>query len=186
VIAITTGRQTSQRLNTLLKELAYTIPNSKIVRRGKSSIDQLTVRLVEDGFSRLIMLCRWHGGPGRIDFYNVNPNGLTRLPPSIVLKQVRLRREYPRGGRHLAQAIACESEVSAQTQRFAASLSRILGLPVGNLKELSHDKAVIQIASAADGSLQIAVTSSPSGNEVGPRLIVSQPTWNANESQNES
>jgi rRNA maturation protein Rpf1 len=175
VIAITTGRQTSQRLNTLLKELAYTIPNSKIVRRGKSSIDELTARLVEGGFSRLIMLCRWHGGPGRIDFYNVNPNGLTRLSPSIVLKGVRLRREYPRGGRHLAQAIACESEVSAQTQRFAASLSRILELPVGNLKELSHDKAVIQIASAADGSLQIAVTSSPSGNEVGPRLIVLQP-----------
>jgi rRNA maturation protein Rpf1 len=184
VIAITTGRQTSQRLNTLLKELAYTVPNSKIVRRGKSSKEQLAARLFESGFSRVVMLHRWHGGPGRIDFYDIKSNGLNRIFPSIVLRGVRLRREFQRGGSHLAQAIKCDSEASAETQRFAARLGTILELPLMSVKEYSREKGVIQVADGSADSVHIVVAAPHSGIEVGPRLTVSKLVWNANEEKN--
>ena len=118
MIGLTTGREPNQRLNSLLKELADTIPNSKISRRGKSSRQELGRRLLDDGISHAITIYRWHGGPGRIDLFNVKPNGMERVPPSILLRSVRLRKEYGVGGRYLCHAITyANASTSCKTSR---------------------------------------------------------------------
>ena len=61
MIGLTAGRET-QRLNTLLKELSAAIPNSRISRRGKSSVQDLGRKLLDEGFDHAVALYRWHGG----------------------------------------------------------------------------------------------------------------------------
>jgi len=95
VIAFTTGRQTNQRLNTLLKELVHSLPNARAVRRGKSNLEGLGWRLFEEGFEYATILKRWHGGPGRVDFFKVEAQGLTVLAPSLLLKTVNSRENTP-------------------------------------------------------------------------------------------
>jgi rRNA maturation protein Rpf1 len=93
VIGFTTGRQTGQRLNSLLKELVQAIPKARVIRRGKSSLDDLSRRLSEEGLDYAIILRRQHGGPGRIGFFRVEGKGLRPLAPSVVLRGVKPGRE---------------------------------------------------------------------------------------------
>jgi rRNA maturation protein Rpf1 len=177
VIGLTTGRQTSQRLNSLLKDLAHSIPRAKIIRRGKSSLEELSTRLIEEGVNHAIMLYRWHGGPGRVDFYEVQPTSTTLLTPSILLKAAKLKREYDQPSRSVAEAVTCEGKVTVQTRRFSSVLSQVLELPESSLPPSPQLRSTLHVSETADGLIQLALTSPPIVREVGPRLLVSRLFW---------
>jgi len=180
VIGLTTGRQSNQRLNSLLKELVHVIPRARIVRRGKSSLDDLGRRLFEEGLEWVLVVQRWHGGPGRVDFLKVEANSLTRLPPSMLLKAVKLRREYTPRVNCVAQAITCDPEVSVVTRRFVHHLSKVLDLAESALPADPELGSSFHIREIGGGSFLLTVTSPPAETDVGPRLVVSRLIWGSN------
>ena len=177
MIAFTTGRQTNQRLNTLLKELVHSLPNARAVRRGKSNLEGLGWRLFEEGFEYATILKRWHGGPGRVDFFKVEAQGLTVLAPSLLLKTVKLKREYSNPGKHTAEAITNDTKLSSPTQRFVRHLSTILNLAESTLPTRSEITSTLHITETGDGCILLTLTSPPAQQEVGPRLLISRLIW---------
>ena len=173
MIGLTTGRESNQRLNTLLKELALSIPNSHITRRGKSSKKELYSRLFYEGFTHAIVLYRWHGGPGRLDFFNVKPECMEQVPPSVLLKSVTLRREY---ATHEAPRITAITygDVSTITRRLGKALSNILELPEA---ESTHDvRCSLHLRDNEEGT-EIVIKSPVSVRELGPKLVISRLIW---------
>jgi len=184
VIALTTGRETSQRLNSLLNDLAHTIPNAKIVRRGKSSIQELTERLVGEGVDYALAIYRTHGGPGRIELLRVQPAAMSAIPPMIMLSSVKLRREYAEHSRYVAQAITFDKAISDQARRFCEVLSRVLRLPTLNLHADTRLKSTLHVSERTDGLIQLVATS-PAQRQVGPRLLISRLIWDLHASKQE-
>jgi rRNA maturation protein Rpf1 len=129
VISFTTGRETNQHLNSLLKELTHVVPKSKIIRRGKSNREELAFKLYENGFTHAIGIYRQHGGPGRIDFFTVNANGMSSLSPSAILKSVKLGREYQNRTKCTARAVTHNVDLTEETLLFCHTLSSALELP---------------------------------------------------------
>jgi rRNA maturation protein Rpf1 len=173
VIGLTTGRETTQRLNILLKELVSTIPNSKIIRRGRSSLEELGRRLSNDGIRHAVAIYRWHGGPGRIDLFNVNKIGLEQVPPSILLKSVKLRREYEITERHFCSAITY-ADVSAATRRFGHAISGIIELP--ELESADNVACSLHIRNS-NREFEAVVTAPGAKREIGPKLVISNLLW---------
>jgi rRNA maturation protein Rpf1 len=173
MIGLTTGRETSQRLNILLKELSAVIPNARVVRRGKSSIENLSMRLLDDGFTHAVGIYRWHGGPGRIDFFNVTRNGMRQVPPIVLLGYVVLRREYPT--KHKSSMIDALSfeKTSTKTLRLAHVLSEILELPQ---VEYSSSSSCSLHLRESNVSIELAVIS-PDCRDIGPKLVLSKLLW---------
>lgn len=177
MIGLTTGRQTNQGLNSLLKELSHAIPRARVIRRGKSSLEDLGRRFCDKELDYGIILQRWHGGPGRIDFLRVEAKGLTPVAPSVLLRAVKLRREYEHQGKHAAQAITCDARISQSTRRFAQQLSMILDLPQSTIPADFKVKSSFHLSEFRDGSILLTMTSPPGQEEVGPRLLVSRLIW---------
>ena len=174
MIGLTTGRETSQRLNILLKELASTIPNSRISRRGKSSLEDLSRRFVEEGFGHAVALYRWHGGPGRIEFFNVKPSGLEQVPPTLLLRSVKLRREYGIRGQHTINAITCQGS-SAEARRLREVLTKALELPES--ESFKNATCSLHVRESTRETIELVVTSPPCTREIGPKLVISGLLW---------
>ena len=173
MIGLTTGRETNQRLNSLIKELGTSIPNSRITRRGKSSKAELARRLLEDGFTHALIAYRWHGGPGRLDFFNVKPYGMEQLPPSALLKSVTLRRELGEQSTHKIAAITLE-QGSKTTRRLGQVLSTVLELP---LLESSHDLPCSMHLRDNGKTTEVVIRSLVNMRDLGPKLAISKLVW---------
>ena len=173
MIGLTTGRETNQRLNSLIKELGIAIPNSRITRRGKSSRDDLARRLLDIGFTHALIAYRWHGGPGRLDFFNVEPGGMEHVAPSAVLKSVTLRREFGEQSGHKIAAITCE-QASKTTRRFADILSTVLEIP---LSESRQDLPCTLNLRGNGKAIEIVVRSPVNMRDLGPKLVISKLIW---------
>lgn len=173
MIGLTTGRETNQRLNSLIKELGISLPNSRITRRGKSSKEELARRLLEDGFTHALIAYRWHGGPGRLDFFNVKPGGMEQVPPSALLKSVTLRREFGGQSNPKIAALTCE-QVSQTTRRFAGVLSSVLELPLSE----SRQGLPCSMHLRDNGKMtELVVRSLINMRDLGPKLVISKLIW---------
>jgi len=173
VIGLTTGRETNQRLNSLIKELGTSIPNSRIARRGKSSKEDLARRLLDDGFTHALIAYRWHGGPGRLDLFNVKPGGMEHVPPSALLKSVTLRREFGGQSNPKIAAITCE-QASETTRRLAGVLSNILELPLSETRQ----SLLCSMHLRDNGKMTELVVRSPVNmRDLGPKLVISKLIW---------
>jgi rRNA maturation protein Rpf1 len=177
VIGFTTGRQTTQRLNSLLKEIAYATPKASVVRRGKSSLADLGRRLSEEGVEYAVILYRWQGGPGRMDFFKLDSTNLTPIAPSALLSSVKLRREFGLQGKHVAQAVTCASELSVTARKFAHHLSELFGLPESVTPPSSEFSASFHVGETPRKFITFSLTSPPRVKEVGPKLFVSRLVW---------
>ena len=173
MIGLTTGRESNQRLNTLLKELVIALPNSRVARRGKSSKEELARRLLDEGFTHAVILYRWHGGPGRLDFFNIKPEGMEQVLPSVLLNSVTLRREC--GSHETAKISAITYEqTSSTTRRFGHILSNILEIPEAE----SHHGIPYSLHLRDSGKgTEIVVKSLVSNRDLGPKLVISRLLW---------
>ena len=158
----------------LLKELADAIPDSRIVRRGKSSMVELGRRLGDDGIGHAIAVYRWHGGPGRIDLFNVNAAGLEHVPPSILLKFVKLRREYSTTGRYVCSCITY-GNASAATRRLGHAMSSVLELP--EMQSAENTACSLHLRNVNKESAEAVVTSPAGVRDVGPKLVIFDQVW---------
>lgn len=114
MIRLTIGRRTDQRVNALLKDIAYSLLSTNIMRRGKTSLTGPASRLRDEGMRYTLAFFRGHGELGRIDFFDVQQTDVALLVPSLLVKVVKLRREYGENRRFIAQAIT--SDVAASDE----------------------------------------------------------------------
>jgi rRNA maturation protein Rpf1 len=173
VISLTTGRETNQRLNSLIKELGISIPNSRITRRGKSNKQDLARRLLDDGFTHAVIAYRWHGGPGRLDFFNVKPDGMEQVLPTALLESVTLRREYEGQNDPRIAGITYE-QVSKTTRRFARILSSILELPSSESRPALRCSMHLRDNGR---KTELVVRSLANMRDLGPKLVISELIW---------
>lgn len=172
MILVTTSKAPTQRINSFVKDLRHSLPAVKVVRRGKTGMEELPDRLRAEGCDRLLVVGRRHGAPGRIDLYTLKNDNLIAHDPTIFLREVRLRREYDVVGRFQARGITRQSAPSLS--RIAEALSEFFQLPEAEPTELSVS---LHISRSDHGSLRISLTNPPSIREVGPSMSVERVLW---------
>lgn len=92
-IGISTSLRPTRRIRSFCKDLQVSIPNSVYLTRGKSNIYELSGRFAEVKCGKFMVINRWKGGPGIVDFYQIN-EGLIRLNDKICIGGIKLRREF--------------------------------------------------------------------------------------------
>jgi rRNA maturation protein Rpf1 len=160
-----------------MNDLAHSIPNSQLLKRGKLSFEELIDSLIELNSDRAIIVYRWKGNPGKIELRKFEKPSLKLLPPIIYLASVRLRREYPVKGRFKAEAVSVGLNSDPETLKLAEVLSQFLNLPLINLKGGTSCKTSIHIVKHPVYKAKAALTSPPALREVGPSFIVRHMIW---------
>jgi len=167
VIAITTGRRPTKRINSFARDLAHSIPKTILVRRGKLGVEALAAHLQGQGVKKLITIYRWKGGPGLLRFEDVLSGRLQPFPLLLKLKGVKLRREYPTLRSGLAEAIVFEDKSNQMVKSLAEKLSKFLSLPL----RPSGRGAEFLLRLSAQGSLVKVALVDSINSEIGPSFI---------------
>lgn len=152
------------------------------INRGKLSLEGVAEKALEFNVERVLIVERWKGGPGKIQFFEVSEKGLRLIPPLIYLKGVKLQREFPeakpKGRRIKSLALAASQSVSLEVKKLEDALSKFFGIPLIPYGETvrSYD-ALMQITLGQQGFLTVTFRLIPEMLEVGPRIKVSHLIW---------
>lgn len=165
-------------MRSLCHDLERVIPNAIRINRGKLSFSELIGKVFDVEADRLIIVERWKGGPGRIQFFQISSE-VTHLPPLLILGGVKTQIDFGRR-RRLSKNIAVTviDDPPKNIMDLAKFLSQFLKVPLSITKS-SEEKVTtaIQISPIHDGGARIQFNAPPSGTEVGPRLIVKKAVW---------
>lgn len=176
---LTTSRRPTGRIRTFCRELANSIPDVVRVNRGKMSLDGVAEKAIELEAERVVVVDRWHGGPGKIGLFQVSSTGLKPVPPLMLIKGLRLRRELNEV-RRCAQytVITMEPEDSVGLTKLAGRMSKYFGLPVMSFEEASENHRA-SMHFSFDSSQHIQITFMFLGRmvEIGPRVAMSKLVW---------
>lgn len=180
MILLTTSRRPTSRLRTFCRDIARVIPGTMRTNRGKMSLKQLAERAVEEGISRLVVIERWKGGPGRIKLYRIEGGEIVQEPPQVYIQGVRLQRELERGEVTVKSLMIGKPEnETSDVIMLAEVLSDFLGIPMMNANEpLSRYKAAIEIRRSKTERISLSFLLIPRMTEIGPRVTISHLVWN--------
>jgi len=125
---------------------------------------------------------RWKGGPGKIQFFNVSEKGLRLIPPLIYLKRVKLQREFPeakpKGRRIKSLALEASQGLSVEVKKLEDALSKFFGIQVVSYEEsVKGYDALMQIMPEQQGFLAVTFKLIPEMVEIGPRIGISHLIW---------
>lgn len=176
---LTTSRRPTGRMRTFCRDLANSIPDVVRVNRGKMSLDGVAEKAIELEADRVVVVDRWRGGPGKISLFQVSSTGLKPVPPLMLIKGIRLRRDLNEGRRGVrSSAITLEPEDSAELTRIAGRMSKYLGLPVLSLDEASENhRASMHFSFDSSRHIQITFLLLSRMVEIGPRVTLSKLIW---------
>ena len=176
---LTTSRRPTGRIRTFCRDLASSIPDVMRVNRGKMSVDGVAEKAIELEADRVVVVDRWHGGPGKISLFLVSSTGLKSVPPVMLLSGIRLRREFEEGTRRLrSSVITVEPETSPDLERIAGRLSQYFGLPILSLDEATDShRASMHLMFDSSRRLQITFLLLQRMVEIGPRVTLSKLVW---------
>ncbi len=178
MILLTTSRRPTRRIRTFCKDLANSIPDTIRINRGKLNLDGVAEKSIEFNADRVIIVNRWKGGPGKIEFFRVESSGLKRFPPTIYVKGVKLRREFKTGVKHVkALSIIVSSKGNDEIMKVAKSLSEFLNIPITTIEEAAKQQAAIHILPDEENNIKITFVLLPKLVEVGPRIRVRHIIW---------
>jgi len=177
MILLTTSRQPSQRIRTLANDLVSVIPNSVRVNRGKLSLDGVAEKALELGADKIVILDRWKGDLGKIQFFQIDESGFSQVPPTVYVRNVRLRREF--GNRDKRQIESLGVLATSAAGRFGEFVSGFFGVPVFRSKDEfpQHCQAVASLSKNVSEVLEITWKLLPSMTEVGPRIACASVVW---------
>ena len=180
MILLTTSRRPTSRLRTFCRDIARGIPGTMRTNRGKMSLNQLAERAVEEGISRLVVIERWKGGPGRIRLFKIEGGEIVQEPPQIYMQGIRLQREFERGEVALKSLMISKPDnETSDVVMLAQALSDFLGIPMINADEpLSRYKAAMEIRRSKTGKISLSFLLFPGRAEIGPRVTISHLVWN--------
>jgi rRNA maturation protein Rpf1 len=126
---------------------------------------------------------RWKGGPGKIEFFEVRQDGLESVPPIIYLCSVKFRRDFGekmhKGRRIKSVAMAVSSKENFEIKKTEKALSAFFGVPTLSLEEAVNSKYDIVMQILTDSSNRITITFrlAPEMVEVGPRIGIAHLVW---------
>ena len=178
MILLTTSRRPTGRIRTFCRDLANSIPDVVRVNRGKMSLDGVAEKAIEVEADKVVVVDRWHGGPGRINLYKLS-YGLEPVPPLMLIKNIRLRREFENvKKRGQSSAITFEPQKNAALGNIAGHLSQFFGLPIMSLDEASEKhRASMHLSFDRSRCLQLSFLRLQRMVEIGPRVTLSQLIW---------
>lgn len=181
MILITTSRRPTRRIRTFCNDLARCIPNSIRVNRGKLSREGVAEKAMEINADRIIIVNRWKGGPGKIEFFKLNES-LVGVPPLLYIRGIKLQREigFPKTRPFRSLAItAVYTSDEEEIPRLAGALSEFLEAPIATLEELLKQSYHVFMHISRDVSERIRITffKLPENREIGPRITVSHVIW---------
>ena len=181
MILLTTSRRPTGRIRTFCRDLVNSIPDVVRVNRGKMSLDGVAEKAFEVEADRVVVVDRWHGGPGKISLYRLGSTGLEFVPPQMLINSIRLRRELNETAKRTqSSAITLEPKNSAELERIAGHLSQFFGLPPLSLEETSQKHgATMHLSFDVSHRLQITFMRSQRMVEIGPRVTLSKLIWEA-------
>ena len=165
-------------IRTLCRDLANSISDVVRVNRGKMSLDGIAERAIGLEADGVIVVDRWHGGPGKISLFQIAPTGLKPVPPLMLIAGVRLRREFKEGTRRIrSSVITMEPEDSSEMERIAEHLSQFFSLPVLSVDETAENAASMHLSFDSSRRIQITFLLLQRMVEIGPRIILSKLVW---------
>ena len=182
-ILLTTSRRPVKNTRTFCKDLSNVFPNVVRVNRGKLSLGGVAEKALELDAEKAIIIGKWRGESGKIEFFRTSAKGLVVIPPLIYVKGVRLRRDFeenvPRGRRIRSVAIAASERTSLEVKRLESVLSEFFNVPVFSLEEICDRKfdAAMQISADRSNRLVVTFRLIPEFVEVGPQIRVSHLVW---------
>ena len=161
------------------RDLANSIPDVVRVNRGKMSMDGVAEKAIEHDAERVIIVDRWHGGPGKINLFRISSTGLKSVPPLMLLSGIRLQREFGEGIRRArSSVITVEPKISPELEQLAGCLSQFFGLPAISLDEASEcHRASMHFSFDSSRRTQITFMLLERMVEIGPRATLSKLVW---------
>lgn len=179
MILLTTSRRPAGRMRTFCRDLANSIPDVARVNRGKMSLDGVAEKAIELEANRIIIVDRWHGGPGKINLFQMSSTGLKYVPPIMFVSGMRLRREFKEGTKRLCSSvITVKPETSPDLKRIAEHLSKYFCLPIISLDEAGDDhSSSMHFSFDSSRHIQITFLFLHRMVEIGPRVTLSKLTW---------
>jgi rRNA maturation protein Rpf1 len=184
---LTTSLRPAKNIRTFCRELSNTFPNVVRVNRGKLSLEGVAEKALELDAEKVVIVDRWRGGTGKIQFFRISRRGLDVLPPLIYVKSVKLRRDFgenaARRRRIKSIAITASQRSSSEVKRLENVLSEFFGVPVLSLKEIYNREfdAAMQVLADQSNCIIITFKLIPELVEVGPQIRISHLVWELNQ-----
>ena len=182
-ILLTTSRRPTKNMRTFCRDLSHTFPNIVRVNRGKLSLEGLAEKALEYNANKVIIVDRWKGGPGKIQFFYLDAKGLKAIPPLVYLQGVKFRRDFrenmPRGRRIRNIAMKPSLNQDVERKKFEEMLANFFEIPFLSVDEAVNNgyDAIMQISQEALNRTKIAFMLLPEQVEIGPQIIVSHLIW---------
>jgi rRNA maturation protein Rpf1 len=180
VILLTTSRRPTSRIRTFCRDLARSIPNIIRINRGKLSLDGIGERALGFNADRVVIVDRWKGGPGKIELFQIGPEGLIPIFPLMYIAGIRLKREFEgiKAKPITSLTITTPPEKNPQVAKIAEFLSNFLDIPLSSMDEaVSEYSAAMHISLNASCRTQITFMLLSENVEVGPRVTISHLVW---------
>jgi len=170
-------------MRTLCRDISYTFPYIVQINRGKLSLEGIAEKELELNAEKVMVVDRWKGGPGKVEFFEVRQGGLEGVFPTIYLRSVKFRRDFGekmlRGRRIRSVAMAVSPKENFEVKKTEKALSAFFGVPTLSLEEAVNGKydIVMQILTDSSNSIIITFRLVPELVEVGPRIEISYLVW---------
>ncbi|MEM3725530.1 MAG: hypothetical protein QXK98_01550 [Candidatus Bathyarchaeia archaeon] len=146
-------------------------------------MEGIAKKSVEFGAEKVIIIERWKFGLGKMQFFNVKPEGLEKVPLIIYVRNAKFRRnlagEIMKGRRIKSIVVADLPQENSTAKKIEKALSDFFAIPFLSLKEAINRKydAAIQIKVNPQKELVITFILLPELVEIGPQIIVSHVIW---------
>ncbi|MEM3730623.1 MAG: hypothetical protein QXG27_00685 [Candidatus Bathyarchaeia archaeon] len=182
-ILLTTSRRPTKSMRTLCRDLSHTLPNIIRINRGKLSLEGLAETALNFNASKVAVVDRWKGGPGKIEFFIVKHGVLERIPPLVYVRGVKFRRDFgenmPKGRRIKSLAISASSKENFEIKRFEGFLSEFLQIPISSIENAVGERrdAIMQVLMDHTNHLVVTFRLVPEMVEVGPKITISHLIW---------
>jgi len=178
-ILLTTSRNPTPGIRTFCNDLTRVIPNMVRVNRGKMGMDQVAESALGHGANRVVIVDRWQGGPGKIEFFLIDESGLVPFPPSLFVVGIRLQREFAPIRLKPFNSLVIIKPVN-NLMGITDSLSRFFKVPVLSESEaLAKYPVAMHISHAATRRVQITFMLLQQKVEIGPRITLRRAAWEA-------
>ncbi len=146
-------------------------------------MEGIAEKALEFDAEKTVIVDRWKGGLGKIQFFRISEKGLDAVPPLIYIRDIKLRRDFrentPKGRRIKSVAMASSRKASSEVKRLENALSEFFGIPILPFDEVVNRKydAAMQISADLSNCIIITFKLIPKLVEVGPQLRVSHLVW---------
>jgi len=171
-ILLTTSRSPTPKIRTFCNDLTRVIPNVMRVNRGKMSMNEVAEKAIEYGADRVVIVDRWQGGPGKIEFFHIGLVGLVPSPTILYVSGIRLQREFAPIKLKPVHSLVITKSVD-NSMEIADSLSKFFNLPTSFEKEaLPKYQVAMHVSHDAVRRVQITFMLLPQRMEIGPRITM--------------